>query len=112
MKSLPKKPNSDSNDDLSRSAENNVTSSNTQSNPNDVRILEVITKQGPLTRKQLMKATHIARSTIYDALIRLIILKKVKSFSGKPEGPGRPKVYFQIYNDDPSGNLAPMLVFS
>lgn len=112
MTFLPTNPNSDSNDDLDRSAENNVTSTNESSNLNDVRILEVLTKHGPLTRKQIVKATKIARSTIYDALLRLMLKKEVSKYSEKPRGPGRPKVFFQIREDEPSNNPASMLVYS
>lgn len=94
MTFLPTNP--DSNDDPDGSAQFNFVSSNKKPNPNDVRILEVLSKKGPLTRKQLMKETRIARSTIYDSLLRLILKNHVSRFSERPQGPGRPKVFFQI----------------
>lgn len=109
MTFLPTNP--DSNDDLDRSAQFNDASTNKNSNPNDVRILEVLTKQGPLTRKQLVKETEIARSTIYDSLLRLMLKKYVSKYSEKPRGPGRPKVFFQIREDEPSSTPAPLLTW-
>lgn len=94
MKFLPTNP--DSNDDPDGSAQFNVASSNRKPNPNDVRILEVLSNKGPLTRKQLVKETEIARSTIYDSLFRLMLKNNVSKFSERPQGPGRPKVFFQI----------------
>jgi hypothetical protein len=64
-------------------------------NPTDVRVLDVLIREGPLTRGQLVTKTNIARSTLYDSLLRLILKGRVNKFSERPQGPGRPKVFFQ-----------------
>lgn len=61
----------------------------------DHNVLLVLTKQGPKTRSELVKITNIARSTLYDSLLRLILKEKVIKYSEKPDGPGRPRVYFK-----------------
>lgn len=37
----------------------------------DKRILDIIVADGPQTRRDLMRKTKIARTTLYDALLRL-----------------------------------------
>ena len=59
----------------------------------DNKILEHCVE--PKTRADLVKLTKGARSTLFDALIRLGLDGKIKSFSDRPQGPGRPKVFFQ-----------------
>ena len=65
------------------------------SNPTDRRVLEILTEKGPMTRNQLMAKTSIARSTLYDSLLRLILKGRVSKYSERPQGPGRPKVFFK-----------------
>ena len=66
-------------------------------NPTDKRILNILKGQGPQTRTQLVQKTSIPRSTLYDALMRLIIKNEVSHFSERPNGrPGRPKVFFRV----------------
>lgn len=65
------------------------------SNPTDKQVLEILLREGPLTRSQLVKKTGVARSTLYDALVRLILQGHVTKFSERPTSPGRPKVFFQ-----------------
>ena len=62
-------------------------------NPTDRLVFDILTKHGRKIRGELVSETGIARSTLYDALNRLI-LKKLVFKSSKPQGPGRPKVYF------------------
>lgn len=81
-------------------------------NSTDKHLIKVLTDKGPLTRNQLMHATKIARSTIYDSLLRLMLKKFVNKYSEKPQGPGRPKVFFQIRKDEPSNTPTPMLAYS
>ena len=64
-------------------------------NPTDIRVLELLSKEGPLIRNQIVEMTDIARSTLYDSLLRLILKGYVTKFSEQPKGPGRPKVFFQ-----------------
>ncbi len=64
-------------------------------NPTDIRVLDILAKEGPLTRTQLVAKTNIARSTLYDSLLRLILKGHVTKFSERSQERGRPKVYFQ-----------------
>ena len=64
-------------------------------NDTDNIVLDVLGKQGPKTRAELVTITKIPRSTLYDSLLRLILKDKVIKYSEKPDGPGRPKVYFK-----------------
>ena len=66
-------------------------------NRTDLRVLEILNKHGPKIRGELVKETGIARSTLYDSLLRLMLKKLVYKFSEMPQGPGRPKVYFQVF---------------
>ena len=61
----------------------------------DNTVLSVLKKHGPKTRAELVTLTNIARSTLYDSLLRLILREKVTKYSEKPAGPGRPKVFFK-----------------
>lgn len=64
-------------------------------NETDDIVLNILQKQGPKTRQELVIITSIPRSTLYDSLLRLILKEKVLKYSEKPDGPGRPKVYFR-----------------
>ncbi len=64
-------------------------------NKTDRLVLEILANVGPKTRNELVSETSIARSTLYDSLLRLILKGYVSKSSEKPQGPGRPKVYFQ-----------------
>ena len=66
-----------------------------EGNETDSIVLSVLAKQGPKTRAELVTITKIPRSTLYDSLLRLILKEKVIKYSEKPDGPGRPKVYFK-----------------
>ena len=65
-------------------------------NPTDVKLLSFLAQNEPLIRGDIVKQTKIARSTVYDALLRLIIKGHVIKFAERPKGPGRPKVYYQV----------------
>ena len=67
----------------------------TTGNETDDVVLSILQKQGPKTRAELVTITNIPRSTLYDSLLRLILKEKVIKYSEKPDGPGRPKVYFR-----------------
>ena len=62
----------------------------------DRNILEMVRKEGPLTRSKLVSSTGIARSTLYDSLMRLIVKGYVISYSEDRKHRGRPKTYFTI----------------
>lgn len=64
----------------------------------DRRVLSILEKQGPLTRGKLVSITGIARSTLYDSLLRLILKGYVASFSEERRHRGRPKVYYKALN--------------
>ena len=64
-------------------------------NKTDSLVLDILSKVGPKTRNELVSETSIARSTLYDSLLRLILKGYVSKFSETPQGPGRPKVFFQ-----------------
>lgn len=65
-------------------------------NQTDKKVLSTLFKKGSLTRDEMVKATGIARSTLYDSLTRLTLKGKVTKFSEKSTNPGRPKVYFRL----------------
>ena len=60
----------------------------------DHTILRIVQAEGPLTRSRLMALTGIARSTLYDSLMRLSVKGYVVSFSEERKHKGRPKTYF------------------
>ena len=62
----------------------------------DRNILEIVRKEGPLTRSKLVSSTGIARSTLYDSLIRLIVKGYVISYPEDRKHRGRPKTYFSV----------------
>ncbi len=64
----------------------------------DRQILSILEKQGPLTRGKLVSITGIARSTLYDSLLRLILKGYVASFSEERRHRGRPKVFYKVLN--------------
>ena len=64
-------------------------------NKTDSLVLDILSEKGPKTRNELVSDTTIARSTLYDSLLRLILKGYVSKFSETPQGPGRPKVFFQ-----------------
>ena len=65
-------------------------------NPVDITIYRVLIEHGAQTRAGLIKLTGIARSTIFDCLLRLMLKGHVKKSSPLMGGPGRPKVYFEL----------------
>ncbi|WP_455143308.1 hypothetical protein [Candidatus Hodarchaeum mangrovi] len=65
-------------------------------NQTDKQVLDVLTKIEPATRTDICKKTGIARTTIYDALTRLILYKKVVKYSVPGKSKGRPKVFYRI----------------
>ena len=71
-------------------------------NSTDRLLYDLLAKKSPMTRNELVQATGIARSTIYDALLRMILKKLVRTFSNKPTSPGRPKVYFEVIRYPPA----------
>lgn len=66
-----------------------------EGNETDNIVLSILKNQGPKTRAELVTLTKIPRSTLYDSLLRLILKDRVIKYSEKPDGPGRPKVFFK-----------------
>ena len=62
----------------------------------DRNVLKILEKEGPITRSKLVSLTGIARSTLYDSLLRLILKGYVVRFSEDRKQRGRPKVYYQV----------------
>ncbi len=62
----------------------------------DRNILKILRNEGPITRTRLVSITGIARSTLYDSLLRLILKGYVARFSEERRQRGRPKVYYKI----------------
>ncbi|OLS19036.1 MAG: hypothetical protein HeimC3_47610 [Candidatus Heimdallarchaeota archaeon LC_3] len=62
----------------------------------DASVLNILKKQGPITRGQLVKKTGIPRSTLYDSLFRLMLKGLVKKFPDRTNvSRGRPQVFFE-----------------
>ncbi|MFW9856397.1 MAG: helix-turn-helix domain-containing protein [Candidatus Thorarchaeota archaeon] len=61
----------------------------------DRNIYAILRREGPLTRSNLVSLTGIARTTLYDSLLRLIVKGYVTRFSEERKERGRPKVFFQ-----------------
>ena len=62
----------------------------------DSKVYELLSQKGPTTRSQLSKLTGVARSTLYDSLLRLSLKGMVKKYSDSDHNSrGRPKVYFE-----------------
>ena len=62
----------------------------------DRNVLKILEKEGPITRSKLVSLTGIARSTLYDSLLRLILKGHIARFSEDRKQRGRPKVYYQV----------------
>lgn len=62
----------------------------------DSKVYGLLQKNGPTTRSQLAKLTGVARSTLYDSLLRLSLKGMVKKYSDSDHNTrGRPQVYFE-----------------
>jgi len=62
----------------------------------DRNVLEILKTEGPITRSRLVAITGIARSTLYDSLLRLILKGYVARFSEVRRQRGRPKVFYKV----------------
>lgn len=62
----------------------------------DRNVLEILKNEGPITRSRLVTITGIARSTLYDSLLRLILKGYVARFSEERRQRGRPKVFYKV----------------
>ncbi len=62
----------------------------------DRQLLKILEKEGALTRSKLVSLTGIARSTLYDSLLRLMLKGYIASFSEDRRHRGRPKVFYKV----------------
>ncbi|MFX0014468.1 MAG: winged helix-turn-helix transcriptional regulator [Promethearchaeota archaeon] len=65
----------------------------------DRKILDIVRAEGPITRSGLTKITGIARSTLYDSLMRLTVKGYVKDYSEDRKHRGRPRTYFDAVTE-------------
>ena len=65
-------------------------------NTNDIQTYAVLHEKGRMTRTKLMKETGIARTTLYDTLVRLMRMRLVYMYSEALGEPGRPRVYYSL----------------
>ena len=82
------------NDDID--LKHSILSDNELTNETDRIVLGALSEIQPTTRTELCKKTGIPRTTIYDALDRLILKKIVIKFSTPRKTKGRPKVFYRI----------------
>lgn len=62
----------------------------------DLKVYNLLLQKGPITRSAMAKETGIARSTLYDSLLRLSLKGLAKKYSDADHNSrGRPKVYFE-----------------
>jgi predicted transcriptional regulator len=65
-------------------------------NPTDHKIYSMLKEKGPMTRPDLVERTGLPRSTLFDALTRLMIRGLIVRFSEERQTRGRPKVYYEV----------------
>lgn len=56
----------------------------------------LVSTKGPISRGDLVEATGIPRSTIYDTLVKLILDERIRKFSVSSNRRGRPRVYYEV----------------
>ena len=59
-------------------------------------LVNVLGRNGPMTRSQMVKAIQKPRTTIYDNLAVLISRNMIKKFSRQVNARGRPVVFFKL----------------
>ncbi len=67
--------------------------------PLQKELLEVLEKNGPMTRAELVKRVKSPRTTIYDNLMRLNNYNLIKKFSRPTNSRGRPMVFFKLVEE-------------
>ena len=68
-------------------------------NPLQEDLVDILKKNGPLTRSQMVDMLSKPRTTIYDNLSGLINRDMVKKFSRQVNTRGRPVVFFKLQED-------------
>jgi len=66
------------------------------SNHNDKVVFEAVKLNQPINRSGLCQLTNIPRSTVYDALNRLMLNKLVLKSKEQRTSRGRPSVFYEI----------------
>ena len=66
--------------------------------PIQFNLIKTLSKEGPLTRRELVSQLKTPRTTIYDNLIKLQKKKVVEKFSRNEGKRGRPLVFWKIKN--------------
>ncbi|MFX0087193.1 MAG: helix-turn-helix domain-containing protein [Candidatus Hodarchaeota archaeon] len=65
-------------------------------NKTDITVLNALVENQPATRMDLCEKTGLPRTTIYDALTRLILKRIVVKYSKSSKTRGRPKVFYRV----------------
>lgn len=65
-------------------------------NPMQEELIKALSRNGPMTRAQMVQALKKPRTTIYDNLAQLINKEIVKKFSRQLNARGRPTVFFKL----------------
>lgn len=61
-----------------------------------IKLLKILSEEGPKIRRDLVKDLNLPRTTIYDNLMRLIRKGLVCKWEYYDGNKGRPPVYFEI----------------
>ena len=64
--------------------------------PLQKELMDMLEKNGPMTRNDLVKKVDKPRTTVYDNLMGLIQHNIVKKYSRPTNARGRPLVFFKI----------------
>ena len=59
-------------------------------------LIKILENDGPITRRELVNALKIPRTTIYDNLLKLQKKKMIEKFSRNNGRRGRPLVFWRI----------------
>ena len=68
-------------------------------NRTDLLVFNALKEHQPATRMDLCNKTGIARTTIYDALTRLMVKKVITKYTPPVKKKGRPKVFYRTISE-------------
>ncbi|MHA2174333.1 MAG: hypothetical protein ACXADW_20075 [Candidatus Hodarchaeales archaeon] len=68
-------------------------------NRTDLVVFNALKEHQPATRMDLCDKTGIARTTIYDALTRLMVKKVIVKYTPPVKKKGRPKVFYRTISE-------------
>ena len=68
-------------------------------NKTDMLVLKALKEYQPATRIELCDKTGIARTTLYDALTRLMVKRVVVKYTPPVKTKGRPKVFYRTVSE-------------